>query len=94
MITHTVLISFTRPSRRRRGEDPSRDAAASDRGDPLPVGRASTSCAPTSSYDLVLVTTHDDVAGLVAYQAHPVHQEFLAWLKPRLAARAVVDAES
>jgi hypothetical protein len=46
-----------------------------------------------ASYDVALVTTHDDLAGLQAYAADPVHQEFLAWLRPRLAARAVVDSE-
>jgi hypothetical protein len=44
--------------------------------------------------DLVLITTHDDVAGLRGYQQHPVHQEFAAWLKPRITSRTVVDFES
>jgi hypothetical protein len=43
------------------------------------------------SYDVALITTHDDLDGLVAYQTHPVHQEFSAWLAPRASARAVVD---
>jgi hypothetical protein len=43
---------------------------------------------------LALITTHDDVAGLAAYQSDPVHQEFLAWARPRLAARTVVDFAS
>ena len=46
------------------------------------------------SSDLALVTTHDDAEGLRAYQQHPAHQEFLAWLRPRLASRAAVDYES
>jgi hypothetical protein len=45
------------------------------------------------SFDLVLVTTYDTLEDLKAYQVHPVHEEFLAWVGPRLAARAVVDAE-
>ena len=40
---------------------------------------------------LVLITTHDDVAGLRAYQEHPVHEEFGAWVRPLLAGKAVVD---
>lgn len=44
--------------------------------------------------DVVLITTHEDVAGLKAYQAHPVHREFVSWLGPRLANKAVVDFES
>ena len=40
---------------------------------------------------LVLITTHDDVAGLRAYQEHPTHEEFGAWVRPLLAGKAVVD---
>ena len=40
---------------------------------------------------LVLITTHDDVAGLRAYQEHPVHEEFGAWVRPLLSGKAVVD---
>lgn len=43
--------------------------------------------------DLVLITTHDDLAGLRAYQEHPVHEEFGAWVRPRLSAKTVVDFE-
>ena len=44
--------------------------------------------------DLVLITTHTDVAMLKAYQSHPVHQEFGGWLRPLLTSRVVVDFES
>ncbi|WP_106327138.1 Dabb family protein [Actinoplanes italicus] len=43
------------------------------------------------SWHLHLVTTHRDVDDLRAYQAHPAHLELGAWLRPLLAARAVVD---
>jgi hypothetical protein len=46
-----------------------------------------------ASADLFLVSTHDDLAGLTVYQQHPDHQEVLAWLRPRLRARSVVDAQ-
>lgn len=46
-----------------------------------------------ASYDLCLVTTHEDLPGLQAYQAHPAHAEFLAWMRPLLRDRATVDAE-
>jgi hypothetical protein len=46
------------------------------------------------AFDLALRTTFDDVAGLDAYQVHPAHQEFLAWQAPKLAVRAVVDAQN
>lgn len=44
-------------------------------------------------FDLVLWSTHTDEHGLIGYLEHPVHQELLAWLRPRLADRAVVDAQ-
>jgi Stress responsive A/B Barrel Domain len=44
------------------------------------------------AYDLVLRSTHADETGLTGYIAHPVHQDLLVWLRPRLADRAVVDA--
>ncbi len=44
------------------------------------------------AFDLVLRSTHADEAGLHAYVEHPVHQDLLVWLRPRLADRAVVDA--
>jgi hypothetical protein len=46
------------------------------------------------AYDLVLRSTHRDEAGLLGYLDHPEHQALAAWLRPRLAARAVVDAVS
>lgn len=45
------------------------------------------------AFDLVLRSTHQDENGLIAYLEHPVHQELLSWLRPRLADRAVVDAQ-
>ena len=46
-----------------------------------------------ASYDLWLVTTHESTEALAGYQVHPAHEEFRAWVGPRLAARAVVDSE-
>ena len=46
-----------------------------------------------ASYDVGLVATYADLDGLQAYAADPVHVEFLSWLRPRLAARVVVDSE-
>lgn len=43
------------------------------------------------SFDLALVTRHADRAGLEAYGADPVHQEVLAWLKPRIRTAVAVD---
>jgi Stress responsive A/B Barrel Domain len=49
-----------------------------------------TSADGTSPH-VLLLTRHADEAGLGEYQEHPVHQELLAWIRPRIAGRAVVD---
>ncbi|MFF5081911.1 Dabb family protein [Actinoplanes sp. NPDC000266] len=43
------------------------------------------------SWHLLLRTTHLSVADLQAYQSHPRHHEFGAWVRPLLTERAVVD---
>ena len=92
MIRHTVLMRFT---------DPDDAAEARTRLEGL-VGAVPALLTlqvdldvlrTESSYDLALVSTHDDLAGLRAYADHPAHLEVLGWLRPRLAARAAVDAE-
>lgn len=47
-----------------------------------------------NSADIVLITAHADEAGLAEYVGHPVHQEFLEWLGPRLSSRTVVDTDN
>jgi quinol monooxygenase YgiN len=47
-----------------------------------------------SPSDLVLISTHADRDGLRGYLEHPVHQQFVAWVKPLLVGRAVVDSET
>ena len=41
---------------------------------------------------ILLLTEHADVEGLQEYAGHPVHVEVLEWLRPRIAARVVVDS--
>lgn len=93
MLTHVVLFRFT---------DPADAAEAQTRLEALP-GRIPELLSLAAGQDVVgdaaaahlaLVTTHDDIDGLKAYQAHPDHQEFGAWLGPRLASRTVVDFRS
>lgn len=45
------------------------------------------------SAHLALITTHDSLEALRAYQVHPVHEAFGHWVRPRLASRQVVDVE-
>lgn len=92
MIRHVVLMRF---------EDAADAAEAKDRLDALPALITEIRSLEVGldvlrtevSFDLALVTTHDSLDALQAYQGHPAHEEFGAWVGPRLMARAVVDAE-
>ncbi len=55
------------------------------------LGRASEGYETT--YDLVLVATFDDLAGLQAYVTHPVHQAALAVIGPVRDQRMCMDYE-
>lgn len=93
MITHVVLLKLIDPED--RGEAKTRLEALPERIveiQSLAVGL--NIVGSPSSYDVCLTTTHDSVEALQSYQDHPVHQDFLAWVRPRLSARAVVDSES
>ena len=93
MIRHTVLMRFT---------DPADAAEAKERLDGLlGVVPALLSLQvdvdvmrTEASYDLALVSTHEDRTGLKAYAEDAAHLEVLGWLRPRLAGRAVVDGEA
>jgi hypothetical protein len=93
VLTHVVSFTFTDAEDRHEAQarlealPPDIDAIGSLRTGLDVVGD------PGASH-LVLITTHDDLVGLRAYQEHPVHQEFAAWVAPRLAAKTVVDFES
>ena len=93
MLTHVVSFTFTDAEDRHE---------AQARLEALPpyieaIGSLTTGLDtvgdPGASH-LVLITTHDDLEGLRAYQTHPVHEEFAAWVGPLLSAKTVVDFES
>lgn len=93
MLTHVVSFTFADPedrheARARLEAMPARIEAIRSLTTGLDV------LGDPGAAHLVLITTHDDVAGLRGYQQHPVHQEFGAWLAPLLAAKTVVDFES
>jgi hypothetical protein len=46
------------------------------------------------SYDLAVLATFDDRAGLEAYVEHPDHQLVVAFIRERATASAAVDYES
>jgi hypothetical protein len=43
------------------------------------------------SYELALITRHEDQAGLDAYQVHPAHQEVVAYIKSVASGSVAVD---
>jgi len=92
VITHVVCFTFAETNDRYECRDrlealtPQIDALRS-----LRVGL--DALGDDGAADLVLITTHDDVDGLRAYQQHPAHEEFGAWVRPRLTARTVVDVD-
>ena len=93
MITHIVLMKFA---------DPSNRDEAKKRLEALPaeIPQIRTQIVGLDvvgsevSQDLALVTTHDSLDELKAYQSHPVHQEFGGWLRPLLTSRVAVDYEA
>lgn len=90
MLTHVVMFSFSDPAdvaeatvrlRGLRGKIPS--LLSLKCGTNIREGE--------HALQLVLVTEHESLAGLLAYIDHPVHRELAAWLTPRISRRAVVD---
>ncbi len=49
--------------------------------------------ADSTNYDIALICDFDDMAGLEAYQNHPDHKEFGAFIKKVRSNRACIDFE-
>lgn len=88
-LTHVVLFTLADPSD--AAETVERLRSMVGRVPSLLGLRAGVGDGTPGNAHVVLVTEHDDAAGLAAYAADPVHQEFLGWVRPRLAGRAAVD---
>ena len=92
MLTHVVVFKFADPSNREEAKRRLEELAGQ-----IPEIRTLTvgldALGTEVAYDAVLITTHADSDELRAYQSHPVHQEFGAWLRPLLTSRIVVDYE-
>ncbi len=92
MIRHVVLMKFA--ERANAAEAKARlEALPADISEILSLEVGIDVLRTEVSYDLALVTTHESIATLKDYQGHPVHEAFGEWVRPRLVARAVVDAE-
>ncbi|MGW0808652.1 Dabb family protein [Nonomuraea sp. NPDC002799] len=93
MLTHVVLMRFADPADAAGGKELLEGLRGRvEQIKELTVGLDVVG-SPVS-YDLCMITVHDSAEGLRGYQEHPVHLEAAAWLRPRIAARAVVDYET
>ena len=87
MITHVVAMTFQDKGNREEAKRRLEELPAQIENDPLDGASGSTSWATRWVADLVLITTHDDVADLKDYQGHPVHQSSAAGCRPCCLAR-------
>ncbi|BCJ58036.1 Dabb family protein [Micromonospora endophytica] len=90
MLTHVVLMRLVDPADAPKAQELLAGLAAE-----IPQCQALVTGTDVTrgpySWDLALITKHDDPDGLAAYQAHPRHQDVIGWLGPRIAERAIVD---
>lgn len=90
MLTHVILMKFTDPAdaaeakEKLEGLEPLIEQI---RGITVGVDVVRGEV----SWDLALITEHEDLDDLKGYQAHPEHLRVAGWLRERLAARASVD---
>lgn len=88
MLTHAVMFTLIDPAD--VPEAAQRLRAMKGRIPALQDIKVGTSAEPPH---LLLLTLHEDRAGLAAYAEDPVHVELLSWIRPRIADRVVVDTE-
>ena len=88
-LTHAVMFTLHDPADAE--EAVARLLAMAGRIPPLLGIEAGTS-ADGSAPHVLLLTRHEDAAGLRAYAEHPVHQDLLSWIRPQIAERVVVDS--
>lgn len=88
-LTHAVMFTLAEPGD--AAEAAKRLRAMAGRIPSLLSIEAGTS-ADGGAPHLLLVTRHDDAKALQDYQDHPVHQELLGWIRPRIVGRTVVDS--
>lgn len=84
MLQHVVLFKFPQPlSAQAEAEMRSAVAAFPERVGEVTRLRfgADLTGARTDGYQYLLLTEFPDEASLQRYRDHPVHQEFLAWLR-------------
>ena len=88
-LTHAVMFTLHDPADAE--EAVARLRAMAGRIPALLGIEAGTSAAGSAPH-VLLLTRHADSTGLREYVEHPVHQDLLAWIRPRIAARTAVDS--
>ena len=86
--THAVMFTLHDPAD--ADEAVSRLRAMAGRI-PALLGIEAASSDSSAAPHVLLITRHAHGDGLRAYTEHPVHQELLAWIRPRIAARVALD---
>lgn len=93
MLTHIVMFEFTQSESAKEGRD--RLLGLIGRVPTLLSLEAHLDVTRSArSYDLVLITHHNDAQGLADYQSHPAHVEVGAWLQAHTSGVVVVDFAS
>lgn len=100
MIKHIVMFKFANEA---EGKTKAENIAIAKEGFEALVGKIpsvrslyvgiNSPDADQSNYDLVLVTEHDDIEGLNAYQVHPEHKKIGGYVAKVKEQRACVDFE-
>jgi len=90
MLTHIVLFRFENME---EAEEAGRRLRAMEGRIPALLGvEAGVDITRSQrSYELALITRHEDEAGLEAYQVHPVHQDVVAYIKSAASGSVAVD---
>jgi hypothetical protein len=93
MVTHVVFFKFSSPE---EAQEARRLLLAMQGRIPGLVGVEAGLDFTRSerSFDLALITRHEDRQSLDVYRDHPVHQEVVQFIRPRATASAAVDFES
>ncbi len=92
MVTHIVFFKFQEPGQAREAQE--RLLAMKGRIPGMRDIEAGLDFTKSDrSFELALVTRHDDRAALDVYRTHPVHQEVVDFIRPRSIASAAVDFE-
>ena len=90
MLTHVVFMKF--PSQETAHAVCDRLLAMEGKIDSLKGIEAGVDVTRSGrSWDVALITRHDDQVGLEAYAAHPVHQAVLGFIKQHITESAAVD---